>query len=60
MLNRGKFRSVLVKTILLGTVKGGKKVRQTEEGAGRQHQGEDRPGVRQVSVGSGEQGNGEN
>ena len=28
----------------------GKKIRQTEEEAGRQHQGMDRPGVRQVFV----------
>ena len=34
----------------------GKKTRQTEEEVGRQHQGMDRPGVRQVSEGSGEQG----
>ena len=34
----------------------GKKTRQTEEEAGRQHQGMDRPGVRQVPEGSGEQG----
>ena len=33
----------------------GKKIRQTE--VGRQHQGMDRPGVRQVPEGSGEQGN---
>ena len=33
----------------------GKKTRQTEEGIGRQHQGMDRPGVRQVPEGSGEQ-----
>ena len=33
-----------------------KKTRQTEEGVGRQHQGMDRPGVRQVQQGSGEQG----
>ena len=40
---------------------GGKKIRQTEEEVGRQHQGMDRPGVRQVPEGSGEQGkNGEN
>ena len=30
--------------------------RQTEEEMGRQHQGMDRPGVRQVPEGSGEQG----
>ena len=34
----------------------GKKARQTEEAVGRQHQGMDRPGVRQVPEGSGEQG----
>ena len=34
----------------------GKKTRQTKEEVGRQHQGMDRPGVRQVSEGSGEQG----
>ena len=36
--------------------KRGKKTRQTEEEVGRQHQGMDRPGVRQVPVGGGEQG----
>ena len=34
----------------------GKKARQTEEEVGRQHQGMDRPGVRQVPEGSEEQG----
>ena len=33
---------------------GGKNTRQTEEEVGRQHQGMDRPGVRQVLEGSGE------
>ena len=33
-----------------------KKTRQTEEEVGRQHQGMDRPGVRQVLEGSGERG----
>ena len=33
----------------------GKKTRRTEEEVGRQHQGMDRPGVRQVPEGSGEQ-----
>ena len=33
----------------------GKKTRQTEDEVGRQHQGMDRPGVRQVPEGSGEQ-----
>ena len=43
----------LAKTILQGTMKGGR--RQTEEEVGRQHQGMDRPGVWQVPEGSGEQ-----
>ena len=34
----------------------GKKIRQTKEDVGRQHQGMDRPGVRQVPGGSGAQG----
>ena len=34
----------------------GKKTRQTEEEVGRQHQGMDWPGVRQVPEGSGEEG----
>ena len=46
----------LAKTILRGTVKKGKKIWQTEEEVGRQHQGMDRPGVRQVPEGSEEQG----
>ena len=45
--------SGLVKTILQGTVEGGR--RQGGQ-VGRQHQGMDRPGVRQVPEGSGEQG----
>ena len=36
-------------------VKSGKKTRQTEEEAGRQHQGMDRPGVHRVPESSGEQ-----
>ena len=36
--------------------KRGKKTRRTKEELGRQHQGMDRPGVRQVPEGSGEQG----
>ena len=47
--------SGLAKTILQGTVKGGKKTRQTEEEMERQHQGTDRPRVRQVPEGSAEQ-----
>ena len=34
----------------------GKKTKQAEEEVARQHQGMDRPGVRQVPEGSGEQG----
>ena len=34
----------------------GKKTRRTKEEVGRQHQGMDRPGVRQVPEGGGEQG----
>ena len=34
----------------------GKKTRKTEEEVGRQHQGMDRPGVRQVPEGNGKQG----
>ena len=48
--------SGLAKTILQGTVKTGKETWQTEEEVGRQHQGMDRPGVRQVPECSGEQG----
>ena len=48
--------SGLAKTILRGTVKRGKKTRRTKEEVGRQHRGMDRPGVRQVPEGSGEQG----
>ena len=45
----------LAKTILQGNERGNK-TRQTEEEVGRQCQGIDRPGVRQVPEGSGEQG----
>ena len=45
--------SGLAKTILQGTVKEGR--RQTDKEAGRQDQGMDRPGVRHVSEGNGEQ-----
>ena len=47
--------SGLAKAILQGTVKGGRR-RGRQEEVGRQHQGMDRPGVRQVPEGSGEQG----
>ena len=48
--------SGLAKTILQGTVKGGKKTRQTKKEVRRKHQGMDRPGIWQVPEGSGEQG----
>ena len=38
----------------------GKKTRRTKEEVGRQHQGMDRPGVREVPEGSGKHENGEN
>ena len=41
---------------LAGHGERGKKTRQREEEVGRQHRGMDRPGVRQVPEGSGEQG----
>ena len=44
------------KTLLQGTGERGKKTRQTEQEMGRQHQEMDRPRVRQVPEGSGEQG----
>ena len=47
--------SGLAKTIPQGSVKWGEKTSQTEEEVGRQHQGMDSPGVRQVPEGSGEQ-----
>ena len=47
--------SGLAKTMLQGTMKGESRQRQTEEEVGRQHQGMDRPGVRQVPEGGGEQ-----
>ena len=51
--------SGLTKTILQDTVNGGRRQgrQRTEEEVGRQHQGMDRPGVRQVPEGSGEQKN---
>ena len=63
IVNRRKLRwyghvsrsSGLAKTIPQGSVKWGEKTSQTEEEVGRQHQGMDRPGVRQVPEGSGEQ-----
>ena len=47
--------SGLAETILQGTVKVGKKRKQTAKEVGRQHQEMDRSGVRQVPEGSGEQ-----
>ena len=48
--------SGLAKIILQGRhSERGKKKRQTEEEEGRQHQGMDRPGARQVPEGRGEQ-----
>ena len=47
--------SGLAKTIFQGTLKGGRRQRQTDKEVGRQHQGMDRPGVRKVPVDSGEQ-----
>ena len=49
----GSRSSGLAKTVLAGR---GRKTRQTEEEVGRQHQGMERPRVRQVPEGSGEQG----
>ena len=46
----------LTKTTWQGTVKGAIRQGRQEEEVGRQHQGMDRPGVRQVPEGSGEQG----
>ena len=48
--------SGLAKTILQWHSEREKKTRRTKEEVGRQHQGMDRPGVRLVLEGSGEQG----
>ena len=48
--------SGLAKNHLVRHIESWKKTRQTEEEVGRQHQGMDRSGVRQVPEGSGEQG----
>ena len=48
--------SGLAKSHLARHSERGKKTRQTEEEVGRQHQEMDRPGVREVPEGSGEQG----
>ena len=47
----GRFAELAAKHIEIG-----KKTEQTEQEVGRQHQGMDKPGVRQVPEGSGEQG----
>ena len=47
--------SGLAKTILQGTAKEGRRQGRQKKEVGRQHQGTDRPGVRQVPEGSGEQ-----
>ena len=46
----------LAKTILQGTVKGGRRQSRQKKEVGRQHRGMDRLGVRQVPEGCGEQG----
>ena len=51
----GERETFLVNTILQGTVKEGKKTRQTEKDVGRQHRGLNRPEVLQVAEGSDEQ-----
>ena len=51
----GERETFLVNTILQGTVKEGKKTRQTEKDVGRQHRGMNRPEVLQVAEGSDEQ-----
>ena len=48
--------SGLAKTIMQRTVKAGRRQGRQKKDLGRQHQGMDRPGVRQVPKGSGEQG----
>ena len=48
--------SGLAKTFLQGSEKGGRRQGRQKKEVGRQHQGMDRPGVRQVPGGSGEQG----
>ena len=47
--------SGLAKTILQGTMKGRRRQSRQKKEVRRQHQGMDRPGVRQVSEGGGEQ-----
>ena len=47
--------SGLAKTILQGTTKGGRRQGGQKKEVGRQHQGMDNSGVRQVPEGSGEQ-----
>ena len=45
-----------MQTAVVWSYEWGKKTKQTEEEVGRQYQGMDRPGVRQVPEGSDEQG----
>ena len=56
---RASCSSGLAKTILQGTVKGGRRQGRQKE-VGGQHQGMDRPGVSQVPDSGGEQKNGGN
>ena len=51
-----KTQTAEVRSCLRFIRSGTKKITQREEEVGRQHQGMDRPGVRQVPEGSGEQG----
>ena len=50
------FFNVFILYISLSEVKGGRRQGRQRKEVGRQHQGMDRPGVRQVPEGSGEQG----
>ena len=54
--NGGGHDGVIKALGIRSTLMAGKMTRQTEEEVGSQHQGMDRPGVRQVPEGSGEQG----
>ena len=55
-MQRTELNANIILALARGRVKRGKKTRQTEEEVGRQHQGMNRPGVRQDPEGSGEQG----
>ena len=54
-MDKSPVHQIWRKQSLQGTVKRGKKTRRTEEEVGKHHHGMDRPGVRQVPEGSGEQ-----